>query len=186
MVLLARLAVDAKVHGRGVGAGLLSSALRKALAAEVAAVRLVVVDAIDDAAVTFYEHFDFRRTPEQHRRLYRRTKDIRAAYDAAEARRDPRPSQNSAGVIESELRRGLKCPRTAQISRAEKIRTSCLLIPSLDAMEPFDEVHRRSPHVLRDGAASLLIAQPCRSRRSLGHSSIRITALAAPLYVNIC
>jgi len=46
------------------------------------------VDAIDDAAVTFYEHFDFRRTPEQPRRLYRRTKDIRAAYDAAEARRD--------------------------------------------------------------------------------------------------
>ncbi len=89
MVLLARLSVDAKVHGRGVGAGLLSSAVRKALlAAEVAAARLVVVDAIDDAAVTFYEHFDFRRTPEQPRRLYRRTKDIRAAYDAAEARRD--------------------------------------------------------------------------------------------------
>ncbi len=100
------------------------------------------------------------------------------------------------------------------LCRAERIRTSGLLIPSLDAMEPFDEVHRRSPHVLRDGAASLLIAQACRSRRSLGHSSIRITAdvhghlldeagdsrrrhyddgalgvvaaLAAPFYVNIC
>ena len=47
MVLLARLAVD-QSQGRGIGAMLLAEALRKAVAAEVAAARLIVVDAVDD------------------------------------------------------------------------------------------------------------------------------------------
>lgn len=80
VVLLARLAVDRTAQGRGLGARLLAHSLRKALAAgEAAAARLVVVDAIDEAAVGFYERHGFIAVPEHPRRLYRRTKDIRAS-----------------------------------------------------------------------------------------------------------
>ena len=82
MVLLARLAVDRGEQGRGVGSRLLSDALRKAVAAgEAAAARLVVVDAIDDRAVAFYQRHGFIAVPEHPRRLYRRVKDIRASLD---------------------------------------------------------------------------------------------------------
>lgn len=90
-VLLARLAVDVSVQGRGLGAEVLAAALRRALlAAEAAAARLVVVDAIDEEAAAFYRRYDFRPAPEHPRRLYRRTKDIRLAFDAAEALRGRR------------------------------------------------------------------------------------------------
>ncbi len=80
IVLLARLAVDRSTQGQGLGSRLLAHALRKALAAgEAAAARLVVVDAIDDDAVTFYQRHGFIAVPEHPRRLYRRTKDIRAS-----------------------------------------------------------------------------------------------------------
>ena len=41
--------------------------------------RLLVVDAIDDQAVRFYERFGFVSSPEHPRRLYRRMKDVRAS-----------------------------------------------------------------------------------------------------------
>lgn len=82
MVLLARLAVDRREQGKGIGALLLAEALRKAVVAgEAAAARLVVVDAIDDAAVRFYERFGFIAAPEHSRRLYRRMKDIRTSLE---------------------------------------------------------------------------------------------------------
>lgn len=87
MVLLARLAVDRSEQGKGVGALLLAEALRKAVAAgEVAAARLIVVDAVDDEAVAFYERYGFVRTPEHPHRLYRRMKDVRASLDSPAGR----------------------------------------------------------------------------------------------------
>ncbi len=78
--LLARLAVDAHYQGKGLGALLLAEALRKAVAAgEAAAARLVVVDALDEAAARFYVHHGFVAVPEHPLRLYRRMKDIRAS-----------------------------------------------------------------------------------------------------------
>ncbi len=82
MVLLARLAVDGQEQGKGIGALLLAEALRKAVAAgEAAAARLVVVDAIDDDAITFYKRYGFVPAPEHDRRLYRRMKAIRSSLD---------------------------------------------------------------------------------------------------------
>lgn len=82
MVLLARLAVGQTQRGSGYGAFLLAEALVRAVAAgEAAAARPVVVDAIDDAAAAFYEHYGFIPAPEHPSRLYRRTKDIRASLD---------------------------------------------------------------------------------------------------------
>lgn len=80
MVLLARLAVDRRHQGSGVGRLLLAEALRKAVTAgEAAAARLVVVDAIDPSAARFYSRHGFISLPEQPLRLYRRMKDIRAS-----------------------------------------------------------------------------------------------------------
>jgi len=80
MVLLARLAVDRRDQRKGLGAHLLAEALRKAIAAgEAAAARLVVVDAIDEGAVTFYKRHGFVPAPEHDRRLYRRMKDVRSS-----------------------------------------------------------------------------------------------------------
>jgi len=77
-----RLAVDEREHGSGHGGFLLAEALVRAVTAgEAVAARLVVVDAIDDEAAAFYEHFGFTRAPEHPRRRYRRTKDIRASLD---------------------------------------------------------------------------------------------------------
>jgi GNAT superfamily N-acetyltransferase len=84
MVLLARLVVDQSEQGKGVGAMLLAEALRKAVAAgEVAAARLIVVDAVDDSAAAFYQHYGFIRTPENPHRFYRRMKDVRASLDSS-------------------------------------------------------------------------------------------------------
>lgn len=83
MVLLARLAVDRRHQGQGLGALLLTEALRKALTAgESAAARLVVVDAIDEQAADFYRHHGFLPAPEHPLRLYRRIKDIRASLES--------------------------------------------------------------------------------------------------------
>lgn len=80
MVLLARLAVDGSEQGSGFGGLLLAEALRRAVVAgEAVVARLVVVDAIDDGAVAFYERHGFIRVPEQPLRLYRRMKDVRAS-----------------------------------------------------------------------------------------------------------
>lgn len=84
MVLLSRLAVDRRSPGSGYGTLLLAEALRKAVAAgDAAAARLVVVDAIDDDAVRFYERCGFVPAPDHTHRLYRRMKDIRASIDVA-------------------------------------------------------------------------------------------------------
>jgi predicted N-acetyltransferase YhbS len=84
MVLLARLAVDQSQQEKGLGAMLLAEALRKAVAAgEVAAARLIVVDAVDDGAAAFYQHYGFIRTPENPLRFRRRMKDVRASLDSS-------------------------------------------------------------------------------------------------------
>jgi ribosomal protein S18 acetylase RimI-like enzyme len=87
MVLPARLAVDRRDQGKGLGAHLLAEALRKAVTAgEAAAARLVVVDAIDEDAVAFYERYGFVAAPEHDRRLYRRMKDLRSSLGNASDR----------------------------------------------------------------------------------------------------
>ncbi len=69
--LLGRLAVDTRHRRRGLGEYLLVHALRRALTVsrEVASLALIV-DAIDEPAAAFYEHFEFVRFPEESRRLF--------------------------------------------------------------------------------------------------------------------
>jgi GNAT superfamily N-acetyltransferase len=60
LLLIGRLALDASVQGRGLGADLLSDAVRRCCAvAEIAGARGIVAHAIDDDAVRFYGHHGF-------------------------------------------------------------------------------------------------------------------------------
>lgn len=63
-VLLARLAVDTSLQGKGLGGAVLADALRRVVAAtDLVAARFVAVDAFHEDAVRFYEHHGFRRIP---------------------------------------------------------------------------------------------------------------------------
>jgi GNAT superfamily N-acetyltransferase len=64
LLLIGRLALDASVQGRGLGADLLSDAIRRCCAAaEIAGARAIVAHAIDDEAVRFYARHGFALSP---------------------------------------------------------------------------------------------------------------------------
>ena len=82
MLLLARLAVDLRAQGNGLGLGLGRSLLQSALgkylqACEVIGARALMVHAIDEAAIGFYQSFGFEPSPVDTAHLYLLTKDIR-------------------------------------------------------------------------------------------------------------
>ncbi len=80
LLVLARLAVHAKLQGRGVGAGLLLDALGRTLqVADVIGVRALAVHAKDDRAVAFCQHFGFTPSKSDPRHLFMIVKDIRLA-----------------------------------------------------------------------------------------------------------
>lgn len=77
VMLLARLAVDLRQRGKGLGAALLKDALlRTARAADIAGIRAVLVQAKDDEAAAFYRHFDFAPCPFLPGALYLLMKDL--------------------------------------------------------------------------------------------------------------
>jgi predicted N-acetyltransferase YhbS len=79
VILLARLAIDQKEQGAGLGAGLLKDALSRASsAAEEIGARAVLVHAQDDEARAFYEHVDFEPSPTHLLHLFLLMKDLRA------------------------------------------------------------------------------------------------------------
>jgi GNAT superfamily N-acetyltransferase len=80
VAILARLAVDARQQGQGIGAALLNDALvRVVRASEQVAVRAVVVHAVDENASAFYERFGFRALSEAPRTLMANLSALRAA-----------------------------------------------------------------------------------------------------------
>jgi predicted N-acetyltransferase YhbS len=80
VVLLARLAVNESEKGAGLGRALLKDALvRSASAADIIAVRAVLVHALNDEARRFYMRFDFEPSPVHPLHLMILMKDIRAS-----------------------------------------------------------------------------------------------------------
>ena len=80
VVLLARLAVDESAKGTGLGRALLKDALsRAASAADIIAVRAVLVHALNEDARRFYMRFDFEPSPVHPLHLMLLMKDIRAS-----------------------------------------------------------------------------------------------------------
>ena len=79
IVLLARLAVDHREQGRGVGSALLKDALQRAYAgAEIIGGRALLVHAIDAAAAAFYRKYGFEPCPGLELHLMLLMKDLRA------------------------------------------------------------------------------------------------------------
>lgn len=78
VVLLARLAIDMSEQGRQLGGHLLVDALRRCVrGGREFGARAVVVDALNEEAAAFYEHFDFHRLDGL--RLWRRLSDVARA-----------------------------------------------------------------------------------------------------------
>ena len=70
--LLARLALSSQMQGQGLGGELLAAALRDIIAAsKLVGGRVIVVDALDEKALSFYQHYGFKRIGNS-RRLYER------------------------------------------------------------------------------------------------------------------
>ena len=83
VVLLGRLAIDQEFQGVGLGYSLLQHATTRALeAADTIGIRAILVHALSDAVVAFYEKFGFTRFPNQSHTLYLLTKDARATLDS--------------------------------------------------------------------------------------------------------
>jgi len=83
-VRLAKLAVDVRDQGCGVGTALLAHAVR--LAHEVmqrAAIQVLVVDALDDNVASFYERWGFARFHDDPTRLFLTSRQIRASVPEA-------------------------------------------------------------------------------------------------------
>lgn len=71
LLLLARLAVDQRFQGFGIGGGLLKDALIRSMqASEIVGFRAVLVHAIDDEARRFYEKFQFIEFPSGSQTLF--------------------------------------------------------------------------------------------------------------------
>ena len=80
VILLARLAVDQREHGKGLGKALLRDALsRISHAADLVGVRAVLVHAINDSARNFYLHQGFQPSPVDPMELMMLMKDLRAS-----------------------------------------------------------------------------------------------------------
>jgi GNAT superfamily N-acetyltransferase len=78
VVLLARLAVNKTLQGRGVGPALLKGALiRTAGAADMIGAWALLVHAKDETARSFYEHFGFEPSPSDPLHLFLIMKDLK-------------------------------------------------------------------------------------------------------------
>lgn len=79
IMILARLAVDQRHQGRGLGKALLKDALlRTAQAADIAGIRCLLVHAKDDAARQWYEAWEFEPSPTDPYHLFLMLKDLKA------------------------------------------------------------------------------------------------------------
>ncbi len=84
VVLLARLAVDRSVQGRGVGAFLLRDAMARTIAgASRFGIRALLVHALHDEARAFYVRHGLQPSPTDDLHLMVLVKDIRAALQSA-------------------------------------------------------------------------------------------------------
>jgi GNAT superfamily N-acetyltransferase len=81
VALLARLAVDRSMQGKGLGAALLVDALRRVLdLAKQLGIHAVEVDAIDETARAFYEKFGFMTLLDSQLHLYLPVATIATAF----------------------------------------------------------------------------------------------------------
>lgn len=84
VVILARLAVDGSVQGRGIGRGMLQDAIRRTLLiADQAGIRAILTHPVNEAAARFYLRFGFIPSPLQEQQLLLLLKDARRTFCTA-------------------------------------------------------------------------------------------------------
>lgn len=80
VAVLARLAVDCRYQGRGLGRALFQDAARRVInAADAIGIRGIVVHAISEGAIKFYVALGFDRCPAEAMTLVVTLQDLRAA-----------------------------------------------------------------------------------------------------------
>lgn len=80
VVVLARLAVDHRYQGKGLGSGLLKDALLRVFeASDIIGVRALLVHAKDERVSDFYQRFGFLQSPTDPLHLYLSLADITAS-----------------------------------------------------------------------------------------------------------
>lgn len=80
IMLLARLAIDKSEQGKGLGKGLLKEAfLKTTAAADIAGLRAILVDAIDEQAAAYYKKLGFVECPGHPQKLMISIQDVRAS-----------------------------------------------------------------------------------------------------------
>jgi GNAT superfamily N-acetyltransferase len=85
VVLLARLAVDRSVQGRGLGAFLLADAMRRTVtAAEEFGIRALLVHALNEDAASFYRRHGLVPSPTDPLHMLAIVKDLRIALREAD------------------------------------------------------------------------------------------------------
>ncbi len=78
IMLLARLAIDRRWQGQGIGKALLRDAMQRTLqAADIAGIRAFAVHAKDEDARNFYQKFDFIPSPTDPMHLFVLLKDVK-------------------------------------------------------------------------------------------------------------
>jgi len=83
IMLLARLALDHRWQGKGIGKALLKDAMLRTLqAADIAGIRAFAVNAKDEEARRFYLKFDFVPSPTDRMHLFVLLKDVRRIVSA--------------------------------------------------------------------------------------------------------
>jgi GNAT superfamily N-acetyltransferase len=83
VILLARLAVDSRERGKGLGRAMLRDAILRALqAADIIGSRAMLVHAKDEQAAAFYKKFGFQPSPINEFHLYLLMKDIKRTLAA--------------------------------------------------------------------------------------------------------
>lgn len=82
VLVLGRLAVDRRHHGRGIGPGLLKDALRRALSvAENVGARAILVHAIDREVVSFYTQYGFKAFPDEELTFFLPIEEVAASLE---------------------------------------------------------------------------------------------------------
>lgn len=79
VMLLGRLAIDQNYQGQGIGKSLLKDAILRTLSvSEQAAIKAIMVHAIDEQAKAFYENAGFHQSPSNPMTLFLGLKELRA------------------------------------------------------------------------------------------------------------